>query len=68
MTTLIRLAWIVVLAILALIAVSSVMAIARPETGVVEKVSLAGLVALCLAAGIAVTRGVTRLNNRIARR
>lgn len=68
MSTLIRAARIVVLLLLALIAVSLVMALARPETGPVEKVTLAALVAGCLAIGVAVTKGATYLHNRLARR
>jgi hypothetical protein len=67
MITLIRVARVVVL-LLAAIAVSMVVAVARPETGAVEKVALAALVAGCFTLGVAVNRGATSLSERIARR
>ena len=66
MVTLIRVARIVLLLVLAVIAVSLVIAMFRPETGGYEKAALAALVAACFGMGVAVTSTATYLRRRLA--
>ena len=61
MVVLIRVA---LLLILAVIAVSLVIGIARPETGGIEKVVLAAMFLGCIAGGAAVRSVTTRLESR----
>lgn len=68
MVVLVRVARVALLLILAVIAVSLVVGMFRPETGVVEKVALAVLFAGCLAVGSAVRSVASRLQSRAASR
>jgi hypothetical protein len=64
--TLIRVARLVLLLVLAVIAVSLIIAMFRPETGGYEKAALAALAAACVGMGIAVTSTATYLRRRLA--
>jgi hypothetical protein len=66
MVTLIRIARLAALLILAAIAVSVVMAMFRPEIGGVEKVVLAALLATCFAMGVGVSYATAHLRRRLA--
>ncbi len=67
MVGLVRVARVVLLLILAVVALTLVMAIARPETGGMEKLVLAALLVCCLAVGGAVRSVAARLQHRAAR-
>ena len=62
----IRVARIVLLLVLAVIAVSLVIAMFRPEIGGYEKAALAALVAACFGMGVAVISTATYLRRRLA--
>ena len=64
--TLIRVARIVLLLVLAVIAVSLIIGMFRPETGGYEKAALAALTVACFGMGIAVTATATYLRRRLA--
>lgn len=68
MVVLIRVARVALSLILAVIAVSLVIGIARPAVGGVEKVVLAAMFLGCLAVGAAVRSVTTRLEVRAASR
>ena len=64
--TLIRVARIALLLVLAVIAVSLIIGMFRPETGGYEKAALAALAAACIGMGVAVTATATYLQRRLA--
>ena len=66
MDTIIRVARVLLILVLALLAVSFIMGLARPETGLAEKVALVGLVAACVFLAAKVTDWATRLRGRVA--
>jgi hypothetical protein len=63
--TLIRLARVVLILILAMFAVSSVIGVATPQTGMVEKVVLVALFGACVFLAAQVTSMATRLTRRV---
>jgi len=63
---LIRVARIALLLVLAVVAISLLIAMFRPETGGYEKAALAALAAACIGMGIAVTSTATYLRRRLA--
>ena len=67
MSVLIRVARVVLLLVLAVVAVSLVVAVAG-STGAVEKVVLACLFVVCVAMGVGVTLAATHLQKRIVHR
>jgi hypothetical protein len=66
MDTLIRVARVMLILVLAFLAVSFIMGLARPETGVVEKVGLVALLAACVFLAAKVTDWTTRLRDRVS--
>jgi hypothetical protein len=64
--TLIRAVRVLLLLVLAVLAVSFVVGLAKPETGVVEKVALAALLAACVFLAAKVTSWSTRLRDRVS--
>jgi hypothetical protein len=68
MVVVIRVVTFAVLLILALVAVSLVIGIFRPETGGLEKLVLAILTASCVALGAAARSGAGRLQQRATSR
>ena len=62
----IRVARIALLLVLAVVAVSLLIATFRPETGGYEKVALAALAVACIGMGIAVTATAKYLQRRLA--
>ena len=66
MDTLIRVARVILLLVLAFLAVSFIVGLARPETGVVEKVGLVALLAACVLVAAKVTDWTTRLRDRVS--
>ncbi len=68
MVVLIRVARVALFLILAVIAVSLVIGMARSETGGVEKVVLAAMFLICLAVGAAVRSLTARFEVRVAGR
>jgi hypothetical protein len=68
MVALIRVAKAVLLLILALVAISLIISIAQPGTGVMEKVALVGLITTCFGVGVAAQSVADRLQRRAARR
>ena len=65
MITLIRLARVLLILMLAVFAVSFVIGVATPETGVVEKVVLVALLGGCVYLAAKVTNVATRLSRRV---
>lgn len=65
MVTLIRLARVLLLLVLAMFAVSSVIGVAAPETGMVEKVVLVVLFGACVFLAAQVTSMAMRLTRRV---
>lgn len=65
---LVRVVQVVLLLILAGFGVSLVIALFRPETGVLEKVALVGLLAACLALGGATRSVAARWQSRVSQR
>ena len=65
MVTLIRLARVLLLLMLAMFAVSSVIGVAAPETGMVEKVVLVALFGACVFLAAQVTSMAMRLTRRV---
>jgi hypothetical protein len=63
--TLIRLARVLLILILAMFAVSSVIGVATPDTGMVEKVVLVALFGACVFLAAHVTSMATRLTRRV---
>jgi hypothetical protein len=68
MVVLIRMVTLAVLLVLALVAVSLVIGMFRPETGGLEKVVLVILMASCVALGAAARSGAGRLQQRTTTR
>jgi 4-hydroxybenzoate polyprenyltransferase len=68
MVTLIRLARVVLILMLAALAVSSVIGVATPETGMVEKVVLVAVFGGCVFSAAQVTNVATRLASRVQSR
>ena len=66
MVTLIRIAQLILLLVLAVVAVSLLIALFRPETGGSEKAGLAALAVACIGMGVAVTSTATYLRRRLA--
>ena len=66
MDTLIRVARVLAILVLALLALSFLMGLARPETGAVEKVALVALLAACVFLAAKVTDWTTRLRDRVS--
>jgi hypothetical protein len=66
MDTLIRAARVLLIVVLAVLAVSCVVGLARPETGAVDKVGLAVLFAACVIVAARVTDWATRLRERVS--
>ena len=66
MDTFIRAARVMLILVLSLLAVSFVIGLARPETGVVEKVGLVALLAGCVFLAAKVTDWSTRLRERVS--
>ncbi len=66
MDTLIRITRVSVLLVLAAVVVSLVIGVARPETGVVEKVLLVALIGACVYVAAKVTDWTTRLRERVS--
>ncbi len=66
MDTLIRIARVLLILMLATIVVSLVIGVARPETGVVEKVLLVALIGACVYVAAKVTDWTTRLRERVS--
>jgi hypothetical protein len=64
MGVLVRVVELALLLVLAVVSVSLAIAIGRPETGGLEKVTLVALVAACVAAGVGVTSLARRLRER----
>jgi len=65
MVTLIRLARVLLILMLAMFAVSSVIGVATPETGMVEKVVLLAMFGACVFLAAQVTNMATRLTRRV---
>ena len=65
MVTLIRMARVLLILMLAMFAVSSVFGVATPETGMVEKVVLVALFGACVFLAANVTSMATRLTRRV---
>jgi hypothetical protein len=68
MVALIRVAKAVLLLILALVAISLMISIGQPGTGVMEKVVLVGLITACFGVGVAAQSVAARLQRRAAGR
>jgi hypothetical protein len=68
MVTLIRLARVFLILLLAMFAVMSVIGVATPETGVVEKVVLVALFGACVFLAAQVTSLATRFTRRVESR
>ena len=66
MDTLIRVARVMLMLVLAVLAVSFIMGLARPETGIVEKVGLVALLAACVFLAAKVTDWATRLRELVS--
>jgi hypothetical protein len=66
MLTWIRVTRVAILLVLAVVAVSLLVAMFRPEVGGYERVALAALVAACFGLGIAVTAAAKHLGQRFA--
>ncbi len=66
MVTLIRVSRLAVLLVLAVVAVSLLIAMFRPETGGYEKAAFGALVAACFGLAIAVTSAARHLRRRVA--
>jgi hypothetical protein len=67
MVMLIRLVRVLLILVLAVFAVSSIVGIATPETGAVEKAVLLALFAGCVLAAARVTNLASRLQERVPR-
>jgi hypothetical protein len=67
MVVLIRLVRVLLIMVLAVFAVSSIVGIATPETGAVEKAVLVALFAGCVFAAAQVTHLASRLHERVPR-
>ena len=68
MAVLIRVARVVLLLLLACLVVSLIIGLFRPETGLVEKVTLVALIAACFGLGAGLTTAAARLQRRLAPR
>ena len=68
MVILIRLARVLLILMLAVVAVSSVIGVATPETGMVEKVVLVAVFGGCVFLAARVTNVATRLTSRVQSR
>ena len=66
MDTFIRVARVMLILVLAALAVSFIMGLARPETGVVEKTALVALLAACVFLAAKVTDWASRLRERVS--
>jgi hypothetical protein len=67
MVMLIRLVRVLLILVLAVFAVSSILGIATPETGAIEKAALVALFAGCVLVAAQVTNLASRLQERVPR-